>query len=77
MVFLNGNKTSGFVKLLPHIQVTCLILLLQIQRDKQYAKGQWSRGEWSTVRRWVGKWCWREDVTGGCMTNLQVLVFLF
>lgn len=75
MVFLNGNKTSGFVKLLPHIQVTCLILLLQIQRDKQCAKRQWSRGEWSTVRRWVGRWCWRENVT--VAVNLEVLVFLF
>ncbi|KAM9602945.1 uncharacterized protein ACIBXB_002484 isoform 1-T4 [Morphnus guianensis] len=43
MAFLNGNKASGFVKLLLCIWVTCLILLLQMQRDKLCAKGQWSR----------------------------------
>ncbi|XP_075301319.1 uncharacterized protein LOC142364931 isoform X7 [Opisthocomus hoazin] len=33
-VFLNGNKTSGFVKPLLSIWVTCLILLVQMKRDE-------------------------------------------
>lgn len=76
MSFLNGNKASGFVKLLLCIWVTCLILLLQMQRDKLCAKGQRSRGEWSAVRRWVGTSCWGEGATGGCMTNIRFGVFI-
>ena len=45
MVFLNGNKTSGIVKLLISIRVTCLILFLQMQRDELCAKGQQRREE--------------------------------
>lgn len=77
MVFLNGNKTSRFVKLLLHIQVTCSTLLLQMQRDKPCAEGQGSRGEQSAVRRWVGAWCQREDASGGYTTNLEVWLFFF
>ena len=36
MVFLRGNKTSGLIKVLLCIRVTCLILFLQLQRDELY-----------------------------------------
>ena len=55
MVYLNGKKTSGMVKLLLCIQVTCSILLLQTQRDEPCAKGQRRRGKQSAVRRRVGQ----------------------
>ena len=45
MVFLNGNKTSGIVKLLIGIWVTCLIIFFQMQRDKIHTKERRRRVE--------------------------------
>ena len=65
MVFLNGIKTSGMVKLSFSIQVTCLIIIVFRCRGTRYAPESDGRGERSDVRRWVGECRWREDATGG------------
>ncbi|KAM6228609.1 uncharacterized protein M6G45_016345 isoform 1-T1 [Spheniscus humboldti] len=52
MLFLNGNKTSGIVKLLISIRVTCLItfFLFSCGGTRCTAKSD-GGGEWSAVRR--------------------------
>ena len=50
MVFLNGTKTSGMVKLSFSIQVTCLIMVFRC-RGTRYAPKSDGRGEQSDIRR--------------------------
>ena len=56
MMFLNRNKTSGIVKLLVSIRVTCLIIFFSVaegqdkhQRATEEASGATEEGRWVSV----------------------------
>ena len=83
MVFLNRNKTSGIVKLLIGIWVTCLIIFFQMQRDKIHTKERRRRVErrekvgWRVVLegRW-DRWLYEYIMVRGLLLRGVCFFFL-